>query len=284
MNTHYPSSRIIQRTNDVEHPIAYVHGSFSSPSAWRSILAASDGTNQSILTTLYRADTPPRQSASEYHHINRDVALVEDMITNETNNPVHLVAHSYGGVVALAVALAARIEVRSYTLFEPLPLDFLRHTGDGKILDDVLFFLKEYEQAFENGEPWAARRVLDLWGGAGTFDSFPEKIREALAAMTALNIQQWFANLTFRPALEEFNRLSIPITLVHGENTHPWCKLINERLNNLLPNSRLIEVASASHFLIQSHPGICANIIEQDMCPTSSVVIPGQNNRGLFAA
>src|SRR5207342_961301 len=42
---------------------------------------------------------------------------------------VHVVGHSYGGVVALHLALAGRVPIRSLTLIEPVAFFLLPHAG-----------------------------------------------------------------------------------------------------------------------------------------------------------
>lgn len=100
--------------------------------------------------------------------------------------PVHLVGHSYGGVVALAVALSGSVPLRSLTLFEPLPLAFLAETGDADVPSQMTRFVIEYRTAFEGAERWAFRRVIDPWA----FDALPTSTREVMAAATAQNLGQ----------------------------------------------------------------------------------------------
>ncbi|MDA1308925.1 MAG: alpha/beta hydrolase [Proteobacteria bacterium] len=246
-------------------PVVYVHGAFSSPSAWRGILKVVDGRRRTIVPTMPGLVEPPTPALLADHCLEREVDLLAGYITAETEEPVQLVGHSYGALLALAAALSDRIAIRGCTLFEPLMLDLLKHTGDAAPLGELTDFLDGYRAAHEQGDPWAVRPMIDLWGGAGFFDSLPEKIQSTMAGMTAFNLLQWSSNLAYAPSLDRFRGLSIPITLVHGEVTYPLCKRVNERLHGLLANSRLVEIEGASHFLIQSHAEACAAIIEEDL-------------------
>jgi pimeloyl-ACP methyl ester carboxylesterase len=253
----------------LETPVVYLHGAFSTASAWRGILQARTHNLPTIVPTLPGLAVAPTPSMARDYDLDKEVDHLADIIKVETSEPVHLVGHSYGGLVAYAAALSGRVDIRACTLFEPLTLDLLKQTGDAGVLAELTDFLDCYQATHEAGDLWAVRQVIDLWGGAGFLESLPERIQLSMASMTGFNIQQWAANRAFTPSLEKIQAMTIPITLVHGEKTHPVCKLVNERLHELLPNSRLVEVGDASHFLIQSHSDTCAAIIDQDVGASS---------------
>jgi len=92
---------------------------------------------------------------------------------------VHLVGHSYGGNLALLAALAGRVPVRSLVLFEPTLVQLLRQTGDHEPYAEIERFVGDYRRAHAAGDKWAARNVIDLWGGAGSFEAMPENARNA---------------------------------------------------------------------------------------------------------
>ena len=61
--------------------------------------------------------------------ISREAEILEAVIRRAAS-PVHLVGHSFGGAVALTVALRKRVPVRSLVVIEaPVP-ELLRHAGE----------------------------------------------------------------------------------------------------------------------------------------------------------
>lgn len=246
-------------------PVVYVHGAFSSPSVRRGLLKTNATGRPTITPTMPGLGAPLPAVMSTNYSIENEVEHLASLIRVETNAPVHLVGHSYGGLIVYAAALAKRFDITGCTLFEPLTLDLLKRTGDNEALDELAEFLDAYRTAHESGDPWAVRLFADEWSGEGFLANLPERVQLAMAAMTGFNLQQWAANFAFAPSLDEIRDLSIAIILVQGGATHRLCKLVNERLHELLPNSRFIEVEGASHFLIQSHAGICAGIVDQDV-------------------
>lgn len=244
-------------------PVMLVHGSFATSSAWRKVVAYLDTEKISVvaidLPGCGESDPAPLDSSTL---LALEAAAVEAVLKEESSvEPVRLVGHSHGGTIALAVALRGHTRISSLILFEPLPLTFLADMGDAETVDKMISFVTDYQQAFLGGDPWAVRRVIDLWAGAGSFEAMPSKVRESMAISTAQNICQWESNLAFHPLIDSYRSLRIPTTLVCGERSNPISRLISQRLHELLPESDLIEISAASHFMIHTHASECAKLI-----------------------
>jgi len=243
-------------------PMIFVHGSFASRAAWRRLIARLDTSTCSAITLDLpgwgESDASPEdcQSLVEY-----EAAAVEAVAAQVNAKSIHLVAHSHGGPVALAVALAGRVDIRALTLFEPLPIFLLGKGEEAHI--ELSRFVAEYQRVFEAGDSSAARAVVDLWGGAGSFEAMSATAREVIAAGAAQNIRQWKGNFAFRPAPDALRELHIPATLVHSDGAHDIARLFIQRLQDLFLESSVVEIAGASHFLIHTHAEECARIVAQ---------------------
>jgi len=254
--------RVAYITTGSGAPIIFVHGSFASCSAWRRLVARLDTSACSVIALDLpgwgESDSSPEDCPSLVEY---EAAAVEAVAAQINSQSIHLVAHSHGGPVALAVALAGRVEIRALTLFEPLPIFLLGEDEDAHV--ELSRFVVEYQRAFDAGDHWAARAVVDLWGGAGSFEAMSAAARDAIAAGTAQNIRQWKGNFTFRPSPDTLRKLHIPTMLAHGERANGIAKLFIQRLQDLLPASNVVEIAGASHFLIHTHAEDCARVVAQ---------------------
>lgn len=243
-------------------PVVLVHGSFATSSAWRKIISGLDtGTCCAIAVDLPGCGGSDAVPLDPSRLLRLEAEAVQAVLGKEAAEPAQVVAHSYGALIALSLALAGRGHVRSLTLFEPLPLMFLEDTGDREVVDEMSAFVADYRRAFQQGEEWAARRVIELWGGNQAFEAMPPQVRQFVKAGTALNICQWETNFCFRPSLQDYGSLRIPTTLIRGENSHPISRLISQRLHETLPSSALVDLPGASHFMIHTHAMECAKII-----------------------
>ena len=243
-------------------PVVFVHGSFASSSAWRRLVA---GLNASFCNVIAldlpgwgESDPSPTDCVDLVEY---EAAAVAAVVAEASVGPIHLVGHSHGGAVALAVALGGRVALQSLTLFEPLPVSVLSDMGDTDAYGDLIRFVSDYRDAFNAGDSWAVRGVIDLWGGSGAFEAMSPAARGAIAAGTTQNIRQWQGNFAFRPTLDALQSLTVPTMLVQSERANPIAKLIIERLHELIRGSNVAEIAGANHFLIHTHSSDCARVV-----------------------
>ena len=120
-----------------------------------------------------------------------------------------------------------------------------------------------YFAAAARGEPEAARTVIDFYGGAGTFDAMPEKVRRYVMATTAVNVRDWTSGTSFAPSKEQLQAIAVPTTVVRGGSGHPAMLRIAELLHASIPGAQLVTIEGGSHFLPSSHPAELAALVRR---------------------
>lgn len=120
-----------------------------------------------------------------------------------------------------------------------------------------------YFADFARGEADAARHVIDFYGGPGSFDAMPPKVRSYIVATTAVNVRDWSSGTPFEPSREMLRSIDIPTTVVRGGNGHPAMLRIGELLHEAIPAADLVTIDGGSHFLPSSHPEELAALIRQ---------------------
>src|SRR3546814_9724822 len=103
----------------------------------------------------------------------------------------HLVGHSYGGAVALKIALTRPQRVLSLTLIEPVVFHLLPLAGDDedmRLYRTILGVRDRLRGAVAAG--WPAHGMatfVDFWNGAGTWDAADAEQRQRDRKSTRLN-------------------------------------------------------------------------------------------------
>ena len=174
----------------------------------------------------------------------RTIALID-----ATDRKVHLVGHSYGGGVALHVALARPDRVASLTLYEPSAFYLLKQFGEGAgPFAEIKAVAELAATCIATGnERGGAMAFVDYWSGAGAWDALRPAVQDALI--------RWMpkAPLDFAALFEEptrweaLARLDLPTLIIRGERAPPPTRLIADTLPSLLPDCRLAIVAGAGH-------------------------------------
>ena len=110
-------------------PVVLVHSSGMSSRQWRRLADSLASTHQVVVPDLlgYGQSTPWPEG--ERAHFALDQLALEalvDRVVARTGERVHIVGHSYGGFLALLVALHRATFVRSVTAYEPVSFRVLR--------------------------------------------------------------------------------------------------------------------------------------------------------------
>jgi pimeloyl-ACP methyl ester carboxylesterase len=240
--------------------ILFVPGSWGTRSAWRSVIAALPGQLRIVTTSLLGyGDTAERRAGTDVF-IEREAEILE-AVALRAGGPVHLVGHSYGGQACLAVAIRKVAELTSLTIIEPTAFPLLRRTGDLALYEEVAAMHAAYVGAFEAGDEEAARRVIEFFGGKGTFDALPERMRDYVIATTTTNILDWQCGFGFDAPLSAYTSITVPTLILCGERGHPSIVRAAEILLQEMPRASLKAIPGASHFMMATHPAEVAALV-----------------------
>lgn len=243
--------------------IVFVPGSFSTGAAWRSVVQALRGRWRVVTTSLLGyGETDERRDVAAPRMAD-EIELLEEVIWRAgRGGPVHLVGHSFGAQVALATAVHACAPLASLCLIEPPCPGALRLAGDEARFAEFRTMTDRYSAAWHAGERDAARRVIDFYGGAGTFDAFPVRVREFVVRSTASNLLDWVLAYSDTTSARELAAVRVPTRVLRGALGHPAVRRSNELIARALPHGELVDVADASHFMIATHAADVAARIE----------------------
>ena len=259
-----PSNEPVSTLHKNRVPLVFVHGSFANGNSWRKIIShLKDG---NICLTLDLPGHGPMDDPIDFSNptFGPEFEAIKKAISNvcDINNGIHLIGHSYGGVVALAAALKGEFKIEKMTLFEPVAASVLSTFEYVEELNSIASFTEKYQISYDNGEKIVCARVIDFWGGPGSFEMIPTHIQNAMAEMTKNNLRHWDLCMNEIFKISDYNSLDIPITLVLGSNSNSIAKLICKTLNKNLPNSSLQTIDNASHFMITTHVEECVKILK----------------------
>lgn len=197
-------------------------------------------------------------------------AIVDFIDTRRS--PVHLVGHSYGGGVALRVAVERPHRIASLSLYEPTAFHVLRSIGEeGRhALEGIQAVAGDVTgQVSAGAYRAAARRFVDFWNGAGCFEKLKREAQDGLVRYIPK------AGLDFRALIEErvplvaYRRLRAPLLLMCGERAPVPTELIARKLAAAMNPGALRMVVGAGHMGPVTHPETVAKAIADHILATA---------------
>ena len=180
--------------------------------------------------------------------IQHEVDVVEAVI-REAGGPVHLVGHSFGGLVAVATALRNLVPLASLTVVEAPAAELLRDRGDQRY-HAFRIMTEDYFAAFAGGDKEAIARMIDFYGGAGTFASWPPRARAYALETTAVNILDWASAYGFALSASALETIDVPALVLCGGDSHPAVQRANASKVSIPRQSRGLYVVSRSKRLL----------------------------------
>jgi pimeloyl-ACP methyl ester carboxylesterase len=166
---------------------------------------------------------------------------------------VHLLGHSYGGAVALQVALRWPQQVRSLTVYEPVrfallhadPVLWAAIVGVGSSISALALAGRDDE---------AAQIFVDYWSRPGAWASLSPARQAAVAArMSKVQAEFEAAYGDLLPSTT-YSRLSMPVTVLVGGQSPEPARRVAERLVEACPQARLVRLPHHGHMGALENP------------------------------
>lgn len=231
--------------------ILYVPGSFSTPAAWRGVQAHLPGYRHAAIALCgYGATEDPRDPAAP--GLDEQIDAVAEG-ARRLGAPFHLVGHSFGGTVALVAVLRGAVAPLSLATFEANPFMLLADGPRATLVDETQAMSRDFEAAHLAGDPEAAGRIIDFWGGPGAWAAMPEAARAYCRATCWANVLDWRSAHALPARPTDLASVTIPVLLVRGEHANPVMRALTDVLGAALPHARTEVIAGASHFPITTH-------------------------------
>ena len=253
-----------ERPRRRERAIA-LHCSGSGASQWHSLVQAL-GPGYELLTPEHYGCESSGPWTGEHAFTLADDAARPIALIDETEEKVHLVGHSYGGGVALYVALNRPNKIATLTLYEPSAFHLLRQMGEAgaKAFAEISAIARHLSQCVIIGDYRAGiADFIDYWNFPGAWKAIRPAAQNALirwAPKGPLDFHALFEDPT--PA-RAYRVLNFPVLIVRGEHAPLPTRVISERLLELLPHGRLKIVAGAGHMGPLTHASEVSRLIVQ---------------------
>ena len=229
-------------------PTVLIHGSLVDRRTWDGVRP---GLAQSMTVLAYDRrghgeSTGPLRS----HPVRDDAGDLARLLDAIDLFPVHLIAHSYAGAVALRLAADRPEMVRSLALHEPMLFGVLEDDpATAPEADRLWEGMREMQGLARGGHPdLAVRGIMDsLSTEEGGWSRLSPGVQQALLR----HVDRWVEELddpdATRPDPTVFADLLIPVLLTTGERSPPFLNRITAGVAARLRNATLRTLPGVGH-------------------------------------
>jgi len=216
----------------VPRPLALlIHSGGFTSRQWRKLAQRLAPTHDVLAPDLIGYGDPPWPPGKPFH-FTQDLEHLAAML----DRPAALVGHSYGGLLALQLALAYPERVRSIAVYEPVAFGILG--PDDADARAALALPAYHPDAAGVDEAWL-QAFVDWWNGPGAWSALAEPTRAGFRAV-AWKVYQEVASLTDDTTdRARYATITAPTLVMGGALTTLTERRTLERLAEALPDARL---------------------------------------------
>jgi pimeloyl-ACP methyl ester carboxylesterase len=248
------------------HPFATVvclHASGSSSRQWKGLVERIGQHARVVAPDFYGHGEAPTWNQARALTLRDEASRVMRVLT-ASSRPIHLVGHSYGGAVALHIALELPERVASLTLYEPVPFATLfAYNARNPAAVEVRILAEGIDRALRNGSiEAAAERFVTYWSGNDAWCGLSGLQRTTIASRMPSIDRHFKALAADTTTLKDYERLRIPVLLMAGAQTRASTRRLTELLGYGLPASEVEMIDGLDHMGPLTAPEIVNGRIE----------------------
>jgi pimeloyl-ACP methyl ester carboxylesterase len=238
--------------------VLFIHSTGTGPFLWAGVPDAAIGSRPKLLPS--NIGYPP----GPFIERGRTVTAIDDAAHVLRTVPagdgrIHVVAHSYGALVALHALASLGDRVASLFLFEPVVFGGLVRATDaepaaveqGRSFAEHPWFLTDEEKG---GRAEWLEMFVDYWNRPGSWSKMPEPMRELSLGLGWKMFQEVRACFFDETPIESW---SVPTatTIAFGDRTTVASRAMSQTFARSRSNVRLVEVAGVGHMAPLTHAG-----------------------------
>lgn len=245
-----PAVRLHSITAGAGPTVACLHSSGSSSGQWRRLIESRQAVDRLVAFDFHGHGRSPDFTGDVYELRSESEAVFDGL--PPSRDPIHLVGHSYGGAVALDLAVRYPGRFASVTVFEPV-LFALLDPGSAEFAEitSVGFAIVRAARAGELHVASAA--FIDYWNGTGSWRGLAAEQQDRVCARM-VPVARHFEALFSNPLpFDRLRALRVPTLVLLGDRSPAPARAVSRRLG-VLPFVEVESLAGVGHMGPVTHP------------------------------
>jgi pimeloyl-ACP methyl ester carboxylesterase len=243
--------------------VLFIHSTGTLPTMWDAAPAELLGGMRVVRpANLGYPPNPPLPRGAPFS-IDDDLRHVAAQVP--ADGPVHVVAHSYGGLVALRLLLVLGARVASVFLFEPVLFGALTRSSraDAAVVAEANGFLHHewflVDEERGGSDAWL-EIFIDYWNRPGSWARMPEPMK-AFTRSVGWKMFQEVRSVFHDGSRFEDHAIAAPLTLVKAARSPRASRAMVDELARVNPHATVDDLADTGHLAPLTHPPLLARAL-----------------------
>lgn len=239
-----------------------IHCSLGHAGGWARMVAALDD-----VITAIAYDLPGHGRSADWDGVSDiqavSTAMAADILDHAGQGPADIIGHSFGGTVAIRLAVERPDLVRSLVLIEPVFFAVAVQDRPAlQVQDDA--HMRAYRDALRAGDRvGAAKAFTSVWGDGRGWDRLPPAQQQAMAARIHLidaGAPAIYGDCAGILSGGKLAGITCPVLLIRGGDSPEAIAAINDGLARRIPQAQQVAIAGAGHMAPITHPAEVAGV------------------------
>ncbi|HSV17605.1 MAG TPA: alpha/beta hydrolase [Casimicrobiaceae bacterium] len=216
--------------------VVCLHASGSSARQWNGLIERMGHRARVVAPDFYGHGEAPTWNQPRPLTLRDEASRVLRLLAG-SSRPVHLIGHSYGGAVALHIALELPERVASLTLYEPVPFATLfAYDAKNPAAAEVRSLADGIDRSLGTGHiEAAAERFVTYWSGVEAWRGLTGPQKTTIASRMPAIDRHFKALAADTARLDHYRQLGMPTLLLAGARTKASTRRLTELLSYGLP-------------------------------------------------